>query len=60
MAKKECFKCVEYLEFHGKDIKCPKHRKPDVNGIYEVGCRKCDNVILSHYSEDSICPGCAL
>ena len=53
--KTKCTKCDEYCLFYGQDVKCIAHREPSKEGFYLVGCSKCDNVLMSHDKEDSLC-----
>ena len=52
---KVCLTCLKFEELYGEDIKCERHRVPDKNGIFRVGCRKCDTVLTSQYPEDGLC-----
>ena len=53
--KNKCKSCENYFDFYGQDIKCQKHRKPDKNGYYLVGCRRCDEILKSDDSQDNLC-----
>ena len=56
----KCQNCDNYFDHYGHDIKCELHRTPCTkeDKHFLVGCRKCDDVIMSYEIEDSLCSNC--
>jgi hypothetical protein len=54
----KCPDCKQANEFYGEDINCSKHKVPDRNGYYRVGCRRCEAILKSDSPEDSFCMCC--